>query len=265
MIELHHNAFSTCSQKVRLVLSHKGLDWISHEIDLMAGENTTDEYLKINPKAQVPVLVHHDSVIFESTIINEYLDDAFPDSPVKPVIPHERARMRLWTKEIDDRVHAAIGAITYASVIRAVQLQRPKEDVLAEFDKIVDPAIKNLKISTFELGVEAPAFQSAVSTTLDFLGKLTECLGKNEWLAGSEFSLAEASVIPYVTRLEHLGMDFLWQEEPSRPLKEWISRVQSELSFKTAVLDYFPAETLAMLKVGGSSAAQRVRDNLQPG
>jgi glutathione S-transferase len=73
VLELHHNALSTCSQKVRLVLAEKGLDFASHEIDLMAGGQHDPEYVKLNPNHVVPTLVHDGHVILESSLILRYL------------------------------------------------------------------------------------------------------------------------------------------------------------------------------------------------
>ena len=79
MIELYHFGFSTCSQKVRLVLAEKGLEFVSHEVDLLGGAQHDPEYVKLNPNHVVPTLVHDGTTLIESTLINEYLDEAFPD------------------------------------------------------------------------------------------------------------------------------------------------------------------------------------------
>ena len=86
MLELYHNALSSCSQKVRIVLGEKGLDWKSHDIDLQGGQHDP-EYVTLNPNHVVPTLVHDGRVLIESTLINEYLDDAFPETPLRPADP----------------------------------------------------------------------------------------------------------------------------------------------------------------------------------
>ena len=78
MLELYHNDISVCAQKVRIVLAEKGLDWISHHINLVAGEQTAPEYLAIHPKAVVPALIDDGQPVLESTLICEYLDENFP-------------------------------------------------------------------------------------------------------------------------------------------------------------------------------------------
>ena len=77
-MKLYHNPMSTCSQKVRLVLAEKQLDFESVVLDLQGGAQFESEYLKLNPQAVVPTLVHQAQVITESTLINEYLEDCYP-------------------------------------------------------------------------------------------------------------------------------------------------------------------------------------------
>jgi glutathione S-transferase len=78
VLELYHNDMSTCAQKVRFALAEKAATWRSHHLDLRARDQQKPEYLKLNPNAVVPTLVHEGVVIIESTVINEYIDDALP-------------------------------------------------------------------------------------------------------------------------------------------------------------------------------------------
>ncbi len=77
-IVLYHSVESTCAQKVRLVLAEKNLEWQGKKLNLRRGDQFSAEYLALNPKGVVPTLIHEDRVFRESTVINEYLDDAFP-------------------------------------------------------------------------------------------------------------------------------------------------------------------------------------------
>jgi glutathione S-transferase len=107
LLALYHNDMSCCAQKVRLCLSEKGLEWESRHLNLRAGEHQQDWYLKLNPRAVVPTLVDGDIVVPESNVINEYLDDRFPRRPLRPADALGLARMRLWTKQLDEGVHDA--------------------------------------------------------------------------------------------------------------------------------------------------------------
>jgi glutathione S-transferase len=96
MLELYHNDMSTCAQKVRFALVEKGVSWEGRHLDLRARDHQTPEYLRLNPNAVVPTIVHDGTVIIESTVINEYIDDAFAGPALRPVDATGRARMRLW-------------------------------------------------------------------------------------------------------------------------------------------------------------------------
>ena len=77
------------------VSPEKGLAWQSRVIDLMKLEHTKPEYLRLNSNGVVPTLVHDGVPIHESTLINEYLDEVFPDIPLMPKDPVDRARSLL--------------------------------------------------------------------------------------------------------------------------------------------------------------------------
>src|SRR5262249_20693951 len=98
----------------------KGLAWRGQDLDILRGHQFAPEYQKVNPRAVVPTLVHDSNVIVESTVINEYLDETFPDVPLKPKSSVERAEMRVWTKAVDENLHPACGEITFASCHRHI-------------------------------------------------------------------------------------------------------------------------------------------------
>ena len=101
MLTLYHNDMSVCAQTVRLALAEKNIEYEAIHLNLRTGDQRTPEYLKLNPKGVVPTLVNDDFVITESIVVNEYIDDAFPETPLKPDSAEDRARMRWWTKQID--------------------------------------------------------------------------------------------------------------------------------------------------------------------
>ena len=84
-LTLYHSVESTCAQKVRIVLAAKGLAWEEICLNLRKGEQFAPQYLRLNPRAVVPTLVHDGAVIRESSVINEYLEDCFPEPPLRPV------------------------------------------------------------------------------------------------------------------------------------------------------------------------------------
>src|SRR4029077_4917134 len=82
MLKLYHNNVSVGAQKVRIVLAEKDVPWTSHDLSLARGEHLTPEFKAMNPRGVVPVLVHHDDTIVESSGICAYLDEGFRTPPL---------------------------------------------------------------------------------------------------------------------------------------------------------------------------------------
>jgi len=101
MMVLHHAWRSSASRRVRLCLEEKGLAYESHVVDMAKLEHHSPEYLKINPNGVIPTLIHDGRPLHESGTICEYLDETFPDPPLRPDAPYERALMRNWIRHID--------------------------------------------------------------------------------------------------------------------------------------------------------------------
>jgi glutathione S-transferase len=91
MLTLYDFGNSVCCQKVRITLREKGQEWEAIRVDLFKAEQYDPKYLKLNPKGLVPTFVHNGTPIAESTLICEYIDEAFPDPPLKPNDPAARA------------------------------------------------------------------------------------------------------------------------------------------------------------------------------
>ncbi|QHG16971.1 glutathione S-transferase family protein [Nostoc sp. ATCC 53789] len=92
-IQLYFAKASTFSQRTRVVLLEKGIDFNSTEIDL---QNKPDGYTQISRYGKVPAIKHGDIEIYESAIINEYLDEVFPEPPLLPSDPGAKAIARIW-------------------------------------------------------------------------------------------------------------------------------------------------------------------------
>jgi glutathione S-transferase len=253
MIELYHFGFSTCSQKVRLVLAEKQIEFVSHEVDILNGAQHDPAYVRLNPNHVVPTLVHDGAVLIESTLINEYLDEAFPEPSLRPREPLRRHALRLWTKLLDEKVHPATAAVTFAIGPRVMILQQPAEVREAEIEAIPDPKERATRRSVVEHGVHAPEFAGALGRMLDLLDRIDAWVAERPWLSGDAYGLADAAVLPYVLRLDHLAMTPLLTA-PARPrLADWYERVRARPSFETAIARWAPAPAVAFLRGTGEA------------
>ncbi|MEM9175528.1 MAG: glutathione S-transferase family protein [Myxococcota bacterium] len=255
MRELYHNAVSTCSQKVRLVLDAKGLDYTSHEIDLVGGGQHDPDYVKLNPNHVVPTLVDDGRVFIESTLINEYVDEAYAEHSLRPSDAAGRHAVRLWTKKIDT-MHAQCGVITFAIGPRTILLQQPDEVREKNLAAIPDPAQRARRRSVIEHGVEAPEFVGALHAHLDFLDEMDVALTDAAWLSGAAFGLADAAALPYVLRMRHLAMEPLVDQRGR--VADWFARVEALPTFAKSVTDWLPQPLLDLFRNNGEGVRAEI-------
>src|SRR5713226_5820347 len=98
-------------QKVRIVLAEKELSYELVNVDLRRGEQKRPEFLKLNPFGKVPVLVDDEVIVYDSTIINEYLEDEYPHPPLMPTDSAARARVRTFEDYADNAFIPVTGLI----------------------------------------------------------------------------------------------------------------------------------------------------------
>ena len=262
MLTLYHQESSVCAAKVRILLAEKDLEWDSEIIDILKGEQFDPAYLKLNPNAVVPTLVHDGRVIIESTVINEYLDDTFPAPPLKPDDPFERATMRIWTKRVDERLHPMTSVLTYASSHRHTILDNNSpEQVEAIINETRDPVKRQRKREWIELGLDAPSARQAVIEFKKTLHDMDEALAAGPWLAGNAHSLADIALSPYLNRLSMLSMDPFWQGY--RHVADWYDRIRARPSFEPALISWVPEPLAKSLASNGARSWPKVKEMLQ--
>lgn len=162
MLYLYQGSTSVCSVKVRLALAEKGLAYDSEVLDLQRGDQHRPEYAKLNPNEVVPTLVHDGKVVIESTLILEYLDEAFPAPPLMPAAPYARAGARLFMKKIDDYLHAACSTITFATANRRVLMKKTPDELAAHLAKIPNPDYRERQRLAIAQGLAAPHVAQAL-------------------------------------------------------------------------------------------------------
>src|SRR5271156_1053880 len=128
-LKLYQFPESGNSRIVRLVLAEKNLAFERINIDVLKGDNRTPEFLKLNPRGKVPVLVHAgphaDVVLYESSVINEYLEDVFPEPPLMPPTAAQRARTRSLVHLYDTELSPIAGPLIIESLLKAQSARRP--------------------------------------------------------------------------------------------------------------------------------------------
>jgi glutathione S-transferase len=200
MIKLYTFGPSTNSRKVRIALLEKGLEFERITIDLTKREQKNPEYLKIHPFGQVPALDDEGFIIYDSTVINEYLEDEYPYPALMPRDSEGRARARLMEDLRDNHFNPA-----------CVQLLRELRKPEGERDQTrIDQA------------------KGDIARCFD---RLEAELTGREYLAGP-FSLADIAFMPNIDALERLQV----QVDPRyKNTIAWIARLKARPSFAASV------------------------------
>lgn len=259
MLELYHHGSSVCAAKVRMCLAEKGLEWEGHYVDILKGEQFDPAYVKINPKAMVPALIHDGNVITESTVINEYLDEVFPEPALKPPDAYGRTRMRFWTKAVDEDLHTgAVGTLTFCASHRHVVLRLPDKALQEFLDGSPDPVKRERKRHWVEDGFKAPDARNAVLAYDKFVGAMETRLADTSWLAGDSFSLADIAAIPYLVRLDMLRMAGMWRDARLH-VEDWFQRMAARPSFQPAFYEWIPDDLLDDLATHGAQSWPEVQ------
>ena len=194
MMVLYSGTTCPFSQRCRLVLFEKGMDFEIRDVDLF---NKPEDISTMNPYGQVPILVERDLVLYESNIINEYIDERFPHPQLMPADPLQRARARLmlfnFEKELFIHVHTL------------------------ENDKGPN-AVKAQEKARLEIR--------------DRLTQLAPLFVKNKYMLGDEFSMLDVAVAPLLWRLDHYGIEL---SKTAAPIMKYAERIFSRPAYIEAL------------------------------
>lgn len=247
MLELYHAEPAANSMKPLICLKEKGLDFVSHYVDLLKFEQHSPEFVAINPNGQVPVLIHDGNIITESTVINEYLDDVFPEVPLRPANPVERARMRIWTKFIDEYFCPALSMIGWHVMVRRVARSIPND----KFQKLLEriPLAEQREKWATVAGESFSTEQLADARRR--LGvsarRMEQILSQSTWLAGPTYSLADVNTYSMAAGIPCLAPELMNEKDTPRCL-QWIARMDQRPAVKAALaMPNRTQETLAAL------------------
>lgn len=233
MLTLYHANHSTCSQKVRLCLAEKALDWESRLVNLATNEHLAPDYLALNPNGVVPTLVHDGAVIRDSGVICEYLEEVFPSPPLLPRDPVARADVRAWIRYLDEVPTAAVRVPSFNMAFL------PRYDGLddAAFQREqadIRPLRKNFYEKMGRKGFDDAAVTDALEQLRATVARMEAALTGRNWLSGSAIGLADLIAAPLIDRLDDLGLAALWQDD-APAVTAWLARLRARPSFATAI------------------------------
>ncbi len=187
---------TTCpySHRSRFVLFEKGMDFEIRDVDLY---NKSEDILLMNPYGQVPILVERDLILYESNIINEYIDERFPHPQLMPGDPVDRARARLFLLNFEKEL------FTNVSIL--------ENRALKGNDKVLEKARNHIRDKLTQM---APVFL------------------KNKFIMGDNFSMLDVALAPLLWRLDFYGIEL---SKNAAPLLKYAERIFSRPAYIEAL------------------------------
>ena len=261
MLTLYHNDMSVCAQKVRIVLAELGLEWESHHLKLRGDEQFQPAFLRLNPKGQVPVLDDDGVVIPDSNVINEYLVESRAPGSLMPPTPAGRARVRFWTRQLDENVHLSTGVMSQSIAFLHQYLANTPDMVEHILSSAPDEWRRTLKRNAFGKGLANPDLPPACRRMDRLLGDMDAALATSAWVAGEAYTLADAGFTPYVLRMEHLQMAPMFEGRPH--LRDWWARVQARPSYALGIGRWMNPDYVTLTARTGAEARPLVADMLR--
>jgi glutathione S-transferase len=243
-LELYHHDASTCSQKVRICLAEKSVDWVNRQVDLGSQENLTPEYLAINPNGVVPAFVHDGTPIIESTVMCEYVDEVWSDGPrLTPEDPRKRAEMRAWLRYIDEVPSMAVRVPTFQDLLIERFKAMSEEDYAAFRDS--NTLRRDFFMRLNRTGFSKEEYENSLMQLRATVERMEAALSKNgPWLVGEQYTIADICMAPLFQRMEDLGMSNMWDDAPQ--VADWFARIKARPAYDAAfypgarMTDVFP-------------------------
>jgi glutathione S-transferase len=227
MLTLYSFGPGANSMKPLLALFEKGIEFTYRFLNPAKFEHHEEWFKQINPRGQVPALDHDGRIITESTVICEYLEDAFPDCSVKlrPADPYDIAQMRVWTKWVDEYFCWCVSTIGWERRIGPLARALSDEEFEEKVRRIPIPE-QQVKWRNARKGFPKEVLDEEMRKVTASVRRLEERLAQSEWLAGSEYTLADVCNFAIANGMEN-GYAEIVNRQDTPHLVDWIERINA--------------------------------------
>lgn len=252
MLELYYFPPSRCSKKVKMALVEKGIPHKTHFVNLWKYDHLTPEYLELNPKGLVPVIVHDGKVITESDEINQYIDKHFEGKKLVPDTDEGKEKMMEWIRLQDNyprlswRVISIKNEFPFPLSIIHEQLQKNYSGkipfVRKQLDRLGSNGNGNLRdfytkkldeLETLEENLVDDVKRNELLAKVEYaLDKVEERVSQNEWLVDDMFSLADIVWLSVLDRLTEVRMTCLWEDGQRPGIEKYLKRLKARPSYQ---------------------------------
>lgn len=243
-IVLYDAAGTPSPRRVRLCLLEKSLPFTIKWLNLGLMDQKEPSYLKLNPTGLVPTLVHKGGALYESNVINEYLDSLVPVPSLVPKDAMGQAQMRMWfafendfARPFRDAAYESFGKQRLQSTgispdkLREEIAKRTSNEAYVQFATEVLTTPKNDAL-----------IANRIAMMMEKMAQMDDRLadGRN-WLCGDQFTLADIALAPRTDMYPVIGVSDLYQRFPR--IGAWMDRIKSRPSWERSLIRPEPGET----------------------
>ena len=160
-------------------------------------------------------------------------------------------------KYIDIKVHPSCGALQWPLVMADKLRTLSEEQQQAMIDKVVEKPRRERQRRLLKMGYDAPDIADAIGVYEKTIADMQNTLTQQAWLAGDNFSLADAGMAPYFQTLQQFGWRAWFENRPA--VADWYDRCVARPSYQTGVAADFSPEKQAELLERGTAAWQKIQ------
>jgi glutathione S-transferase len=223
MLELYHWEPTTNSAEPLICLEEKGLEYRSHYVNVLAFEQHAPAFLEMNPQGQVPVLRHDGRVVTETSLMLQYLDAAFPQTPLSPPSATDRYQMQVWLRSSDDYFAPALCLLGWHLTESATKLAPAAVTAArAGFSRL--PSERQAVWNAALEGAAEEQLTAARNALAVVTGRMEAALGATGWLTGPDYGLADIAIFPMTRALARLQPELL-NDEVTPQVMQWLRRI----------------------------------------
>ena len=248
MLKLYNFPQSTCSQKVRLTLWEKQLEFVDRPVNSAKREHLSDWYLQLNPNGVVPTIIHNEAVIIDSSVIMEYLDEVFPDNSLVPSDAVGRAHMRKWLRYFEEVPTPAVRVPSFNKYLsrRFDKLSQEQFEKFVENHPIRKQFFKKMRK---EHGFDERETELAIDRLRQTVTRMEKGLVESggPWLMGEALTLADYCIAPTIDRMNDLGLEDLLTD--NEQVLAWFDRIRSRGAYEKT---YYRGTRLSEIYDGAS-------------
>jgi glutathione S-transferase len=207
---------------VLICLHEIGVEFKSHYVDLVGFEQFSNDFLVLNPLGQVPVLRVDDVVMTESSLINEFLAESYPDAGLAPVDPLGWYETQTWSKYVDYNLGSSLGTLGCKKRLVPMLRKMDRGELEKRIKKI---AYSEDMISNSERKLEL------------VIERMEKVLADTEWLVAGHYSIADIDTFVLMQSLRDLAPHIVNEDDAPATLA-WLARISERPAVKEAFSKY---------------------------